>query len=107
MITVVTKPFEVDGYQLTSGQVVDSTTWRNESRLINCRFLREATESEVADFTKQPTPRRTKTTQHVAAAKVKPTSALKTKKNKKIKTTANRKAATTMPAAPSDHGLSI
>jgi hypothetical protein len=58
MVTVVVRPFEAAGKELKSGTVIDSTSWRNEARLINCRFLREATEREVADFkAKQAAPK--------------------------------------------------
>lgn len=54
MITVVTKAFEAHGEQIESGTVVDSSGWRNEGRLLTCRFLRPATEDEVADFQVKP-----------------------------------------------------
>ena len=47
MITVVAKPFSGPEGELPSGTVIDSSAWRNESRLINCRYLRPATESEA------------------------------------------------------------
>lgn len=48
MVSVVQKPFESPGgHELPTGTIVDTSTWRNEQRLHNCRFLRPATESEV------------------------------------------------------------
>ena len=95
MITVVTKAFKVSGNQeLPAGTVVDSTHWRNESRLINCRFLREATESEVADFKKNPPKARPAAKAKKAKAKRATPAAPKAVKTKKA---AAKKA---RPAAP-------
>lgn len=73
MITVVQKPFDGPEGPLASGIIVDSSRWRNEGRLLNCRYLRaasesEATELEVADRT-PPRPRAAPTTTRKRAAK--------------------------------------
>jgi hypothetical protein len=47
MHTVVLKQFEAEGRKLEIGEVVDSSDWRNEQKLINTRYLRPATEEEV------------------------------------------------------------
>lgn len=80
MIAVVVKPFEAEGRVLAAGTIVDSSAWRNEGRLINCRWLREATESEVADFKKNPTPARP--TANTTTAKAAKPNAVKKKKAK-------------------------
>ena len=95
MITVVTKSFETQGQVLPAGEVVDSTTWRNEGRLINCRFLREATESEVAEFKKKPAPAPPK---KKAAKPVSRAKALKLNKAQALKAIAKTKAVTTKKA---------
>lgn len=104
MITVVTKPFESNGEQIESGRVVDSSAWRNESRLINCRFLREATESEVADFKKHP-PKpnanaNAKTKSKSKAKAVRPSKKAKTAKAKTSTKTTAKKTGTKTPAPP-------
>lgn len=49
MICVVQKPFTgPDGRILPSGTVVDTTAVRNETRLIGSRYLRHASEQEIA-----------------------------------------------------------
>lgn len=50
MVSVVQKAFDGPGGEIRTGTIVDSTGWKNEMRLHNCRFLRPATETEAAEF---------------------------------------------------------
>lgn len=103
MITVVQKPFEGEGRQLESGEVVDSSSWRNEGRLINTRHLRPATESEVEDFNvKPPAKKRKAKTAKAKTAKVAKAKTAKKKTAKKIAAPAKTRAPRTTPppAAP-------
>lgn len=48
MISVVQKPFEASKVKLKPGTVVDSSGWPLEARLLNTRFLRQASPEEAA-----------------------------------------------------------
>jgi len=110
MITVVQKPFNAEGQDLESGDVVDSTNWRNEGRLISCRFLRPATESEIEDFRVKPpaSPLKRKTAKKrtVAARKTKAAAKLgsKTKAATKTAKASSAKSAKTTPPPTSTDG---
>lgn len=47
MITVVMRPFDGPDGRLISGQLIDSSEWRNEHLLLDQRYLRPATEVEI------------------------------------------------------------
>jgi hypothetical protein len=72
MISVVVKAFEGPDGLLESGTTVDSTPWRNEGRLLNCRFIRPATDDEAAAFTSASSTRSVKTAGSTPKAKTRP-----------------------------------
>lgn len=49
MMTVVMRPFDGPDGRLISGQLVDSSEWRNEYLLLDQSYLRPATEVEIAN----------------------------------------------------------
>ncbi len=57
MFSTVLKAFDGPSGPLAPGTVVDSTTWRNETRLHGARYLRPATEVEVKAATKKSSAR--------------------------------------------------
>jgi len=47
MVSIVVKAFDGPDGPLAPGTVVDSSAWRNETRLHGARYLRPASDSEL------------------------------------------------------------